>query len=80
MVSFEIDGRMRGEYFDESSFFKFVVCNLNIGYRYHLGAWFMAARAAQKIMMMDTIRPYRPIASAKMRMRIIPTKIASVCA
>jgi len=29
---------------------------------------------------MATMRPYKPIASAKMRMRIIPTKIPSVCA
>jgi len=29
-------------------------------------------------MIMATIRPYNPIASAKMRIRIIPTKIPSV--
>ena len=31
-------------------------------------------------MIMATIRPYNPIASAKMRIRIIPTKIPSVWA
>ena len=40
----------------------------------------MGELTAQKIMMMDTMRPYRPMASAKMRIRIIPTKMSSVWA
>lgn len=57
---------------------KFVVCNLI--FDCDITSSRLAESRAQKIMMMETMSPYNPMASAKMRMRIIPTKMASVWA